>query len=82
MPKQPITTWLRPHIYKNLQSLAGAKGLTVSRLAAELLEHSLKQHADQAGTDLVVPVVEAALRRELGFVAERLARLMARSALE
>ena len=82
MPKQPITTWLRPHIYKHLQDLAGAKGLTVSTLAAELLEQRLKQHAESAGTELVVPVVEATVRRELSFVAERLARLLARSALE
>jgi hypothetical protein len=53
-----------------------------ARRTAEILERGLKERAETAGLGLLGPAVEAAMKREVGRMSDRLAHLLARAALE
>ncbi len=54
----------------------------MSELCARKLKASVEEHAGEVGTEVVVPAVRASVRREVGRMGDRLAHLLARSALE
>ena len=80
--KTKVTTWVGRDVLRSLRDVAAAHHLTVSQVAAEILERGLKQRAETAGLGLLGPAVEAAIKREVGRMSDRLAHLLARTALE
>ena len=82
MAREPITLWVEPNTRKTLCHLAASQKVSVSKVAASYLEHAVSNHAESVGAELVVPAVEAAVRREVAARSDRLARLQARTALE
>jgi hypothetical protein len=80
--KTKVTTWVGRDVLRNLRDVAATHHLTVSQVAAEILERGLKQRAETAGLGILGPAVEAAIKREVGRMSDRLAHLLARTALE
>ena len=68
-PVKPSVTWQR-------------RNVSASAVAAAYLERAVNDHAETVGAELVVPAVEAAVRREVAGMSDRLAQLQARTALE
>jgi hypothetical protein len=54
----------------------------VSQVAAEILERGLKEQAETAGLGLLGPALESVVKRQVGRMSDRLAHLVARTALE
>jgi hypothetical protein len=80
--KTKVTTWVGRDVLRSLRDVAAAHHLTVSQVAAEILERGLKERAETAGLGLLGSAVEAAIKREVGRMSDRLAHLLARTALE
>ncbi len=80
--KTKVTTWITRDALRGLRDLAAAHQLTISRVAADVLERGLKERAETAGLGLLGPAVEGAVKREVGRMSDRLAHLIARAALE
>ena len=80
--KTKVTTWITRDALRSLRDLAAAHQLTVSQVAADILEGGLKERAETAGLGLLGPAVEGVVKREVGRMSDRLARLIARTALE
>jgi hypothetical protein len=77
-----VTTWVTRDVLRSLRDIAAAHRLSVSQVAAEILERGLKEQAETAGLGLLGPAVEATVKREVGRMSDRLAHLIARTALE
>lgn len=82
MAREPITLWVEPTTRKTLTQLAATQRLSISKVAASYLESAVHDHGESVGAELVVPAVEAAVRREVAGMSDRLSRLLARNALE
>jgi hypothetical protein len=80
--KTKVSTWVPYNILRALREEAAAHHLTVSRVAAEILERGLKERAETAGLGLLGPAVQGVVKREVGRMSDRLAHLLARTALE
>jgi hypothetical protein len=80
--KTKVTTWVGRDVLRGLRDVAAAHHLTVSQVAAEILERGLKEQAETAGLGLLGPAVEGVVKREVGRMSDRLAHLLARTALE
>jgi hypothetical protein len=80
--KTKVTTWITREALRSLRDLAAAHKLTVSQVAADILERGLKERAETAGLGLLGPAVEGVVKREVGRMSDRLAHLIARTALE
>ena len=80
--KTKVTTWVGRDVLRSLRDVAAAHHLTVSRVAAEILERGLKERAETAGLGLLGPAVQGVVKREVGRMSDRLAHLLARTALE
>ena len=80
--KTKVTTWVTTDALRSLRDLAVAHKLTVSQVAADILERGLRERAETAGLGLLGPAVEGVVKREVGRMSDRLAHLIARTALE
>ena len=80
--KTKVTTWIALDALHSLRDLAAAHQLTVSQVAADILERGLTERAETAGLGLLGPAVEGVVKREVGRMSDRLAHLIARTALE
>ena len=80
--KTKVTTWVTRDALRALRDLAAVHKITVSQVAADLLERGLNERAETAGLGLLGPAVEGVVRREVGRMSDRLAHLIARTALE
>ena len=59
-----VTTWITHDGLRSLRNLA-AHQLTVSRVAADILQCGLKERAETAGLGLLGPAVEGVVKRDL-----------------
>ncbi len=80
--KTKVTTWVSRDALRVLRDVAAAHKLTVSQVAADILERGLQERAETAGLGLLGPAVEGVVKREVGRMSDRLAHLIARTALE
>ena len=80
--KKPMTIWVDPTVHKAVTSLAAAHHLSVSQVAANLLANAVDQHANTAGTQTIIPALEAAIDRAFRKNTDRIANLLARTGLE
>ena len=82
MSKRKLTIWVDEATDQRVRDLAAMHHLTLSETAGSYLEKAIQTKAETLGMDLLAPIVEAAVRREVGRMSDRLARLLARTALE
>ena len=82
MSKRKLTIWVDESTDQRVRDLAAMHNLTLSETAGSYLEQAIRAKAETLGMDLLTPIIEAAVRREVGRMSERLARLLARTALE
>jgi hypothetical protein len=80
--KEKLTVWVEPEVANALRALAGSHRLSMSETAARYLRVAVQEKAEHAGVELVVPALEAAIDRASRRTADRLANLLARTALE
>jgi hypothetical protein len=82
MGKVKVTTWVDGETAGVLRGLAAQHGVSMSEMCAERLRASVAEHAGEVGVEVLLPALRAAIRREVGGMADRFAHLLARSALE
>ena len=81
--KVKITTWVDEETVGIIKGLAAQNEVSVSQLCALMLKRGVEeQAAGGVGVEVLLPAVRGAVRREVAGMADRLARLLARSALE
>ena|SRR5712691_479847 len=74
-----LTLWVKPAVKHELQRIAGAEGLKVSRTGAGALEEWLarRSHIQHAG--IFQPMIEHAIAKEMRAYSSRIAMLLVRS---
>ncbi len=83
MAKVKITAWVDERTAGVLRALAAQHEISVSEATAQTLQRAVEDRAAEGiGTELLLPAVKGAVRREVARMGDRLAHLMARSALE
>ena len=83
MAKVKITAWVDERTAGVLRALAAQHEISVSEATAQTLQRAVEDRAAEGvGTELLLPAVKGAVRREVAKMGDRLAHLMARSALE
>lgn len=83
MAKVKITTWVDEQTAGVLRARSAQHEVSVSETVAETLRNAVRDRvAEGVGTELLLPAVRGAVRREVARMSDRLAHLMARSALE
>jgi len=81
--KVKITTWVDERTAGVLRATAAQNEVSVSEAAALLLRRGVEDRAaEEVGTELLIPAVRGAVRREVAGMSDRLSRLLARSTLE
>jgi hypothetical protein len=83
MSKVKMTAWVDESTASTIKGLATQHGVSVSEMCARLLRRGIEEDAaGGVGAEVLVPAVRASVRREVGRMSDRLAQLLARSALE
>lgn len=83
LAKVKITAWVDERTAGVLRALAAQHEISVSEATAQTLQRAVEDRAAEGvGTELLLPAVKGAVRREVARMGDRLAHLMARSALE
>ena len=74
-----LTAWVRPAVKLELQRIASAEGLTVSRTGAAALEQWVAQQSHIQHRGIFQPMIERAIAKEMRAYSSRLAMLLVRS---
>lgn len=83
MSKVKVTTYVDEETAGILRARAAQNEVSMSEACSRTLQAAVKDEAAEGvGTELLLPAVRAAVRREVGRMSDRLSHLMARSALE
>jgi hypothetical protein len=83
LAKVKITAWVDERTAGVLRALAAQNEISVSEATAQTLQRAVEDRAAEGvGAELLLPAVKGAVRREVARMGDRLAHLMARSALE
>jgi hypothetical protein len=75
-----LTLWVEPIVKRELQRIAQAEGLTVSKTGAAILKQALQHNVDMHYSALLTPIIEAAIDKRMRARDARLAFLLARNA--
>jgi hypothetical protein len=73
------TTWVKPSVKAELQRIAQAEGLTVSRTGAAALEEWLARRSHIQHRGIFQPMIEQAIAKEMRAYSSRIALLLVRS---
>ncbi|QFP75717.1 hypothetical protein [Deinococcus sp. AJ005] len=82
MPKQKLTIWVEEDVAQRLKNLAAVQDLTLSEYGATLLARGVAQRSDELILDLAGVRIERAVKREVGVMSDRLAKLTVQAAME
>ena len=82
MAKEKLTVWADQRVVAALKQLAVQRGVSLSETTAEVLRCAVDDAAEEIGADLLGPRLEAAIRREVTRMADRLAYLGSVAAIE
>lgn len=83
MSKVKVTTYVDERTAGILRARAAQNEISMSEACSRTLQAAVKDEAAEGvGTELLLPSVRAAVRREVGRMSDRLSNLLARSALE
>src|SRR6266702_3442038 len=73
-----FTTWVKPSVKAELQRIAQAEGLTVSRTGAAALEEWLSRRSHIQHRGIFQPMIEQAIAKEMRAYSSRIAALLVR----
>src|SRR3989442_8417482 len=73
-----LTTWVKPAVKHELQRIAEAEGLTVSRTGAAALEQWVAQQSHIQHRGIFQPMIERAIAKEMRAYNSRIAALLVR----
>jgi len=73
------TTWVKPSVKAELQRIAKAEGLTLSRTGAAALEEWLARRSHIQHRGIFQPMIEHAIAKEMRAYSSRIALLLVRS---
>jgi hypothetical protein len=74
--------WVEPIVKRELQRIAQAEGLTVSKTGAAFLKQALQHNVDMHYSTLLTPIIEAAIDKRMRSRDSRLAWLLVRVAFD
>ena len=77
-----LTLWIDPIVKGELQRLAAQEGLTVSKTGAALLTQALQHNVNMQYSELLTPIIEAAIDKRMRARDSRLAWLLVRVAFD
>jgi hypothetical protein len=77
-----LTLWVDPIVKRELQRVAEQEGLTVSKTGAALLKQALLNDVNMQHSDLLTPIIEAAIDKRMRSRDARLAWLLVRVAFD
>jgi len=60
-----LTLWIEPIVKRELQRIAQEEGLTVSKTGATFLKQALQHNVDMHYSQLLTPIIEAAIDRRM-----------------
>lgn len=80
--KRPVTAFLEPDVYERIKGMAAEEELTVSETINALLKRAVMHKDTGRWYDLFGPAIENRISREMQGMSNRLAHLLARTALE
>jgi hypothetical protein len=75
-----LTIWVDPIVKAELQRIAKAEGLTVSKTGSTFLEQALQNNVDMHYNALLEPIIKTAIHKAMQGISNRLAFLLARTA--
>src|SRR6266704_2554987 len=74
-----LTLWVKPAVMHELQHIASAEGLTVSRTGAAALEEWLARRSHIQHRGIFQPMIEQAIATQMRAYSSRIAMLLVRS---
>src|SRR6266702_8735117 len=74
-----LTLWVKPAVKHELQRIASAEGLTVSRTGAAALEEWLARQSHIQHRGIFQPMIEQAIAKQMRSYSSRIAMLLVRS---
>ena len=74
-----LTLWVKPAVKHEVQCIAEAEGLTVSRTGAAALEEWLARRSHIQHRGIFQPMIEQAIAKEMRAYSSRIAMLLVRS---
>jgi hypothetical protein len=77
-----VGLWIEPVVKAELQRLAAQEGLTVSAAGAVLLKQALQNNVNMQYSELLTPIIEAAIDKRMRQRDSRLAWLLVRVAFD
>jgi hypothetical protein len=77
-----VGLWIEPVVKAELQRLAAQEGLTVSATGAALLKQALQNNVNMHYSELLTPIIEAAIDKRMRSRDSRLAWLLVRVAFD
>jgi hypothetical protein len=77
-----LTIWVDPIVKAELQRIAKAEGLTVSKTGSAFLEQALQNNVDMHYSALLTPIIETAIDKRMRSRDSRLAWLLVRIAFD
>ena len=77
-----LTTWVKPSVKHELQRIAEAERLSLSRTGAAALEDWLAKRLDIQYAGILEPIIQRAIAKEMRAYSSRIAILLVRSMFE
>jgi hypothetical protein len=74
-----LTTWVKPSVRHELQRIAEAEGLSLSRTGAAALEDWLAKRLNIQYAGILEPIIQRAIAKEMRAYSSRIALLLVRS---
>ncbi len=74
-----LTTWVKPSVKAELQRIAKAEGLSLSRTGAAALEEWLAGRLQIQYAGILQPIIEQAIAKQMRAYSSRIAMLLVRS---
>ncbi len=78
----PLTLWIKPEMKAELKHLAAKDDISLSKLGGTLLTEAVHQQLHIIHTTLMQPIIESAIRKQMGLIITRLTWLLVRIAYD
>ena len=78
----PVTFWMKPEMKAELQYLADKDRLSLSKFGGTLLTEAIHQQLHIQHATLMQPIIESAIRKQMGLFITRLTWLLVRIAYD
>ena len=77
-----VTIWVEPAVKAEVERIAGQEGVSLSAAGAAFLREAVRQKLHVQHAVLLQPIIEQAIRRQMGTLSTRLAWLLVRVAFD